>query len=60
MQVCTTTQFTADTEVFSGTPLQLDVWLSLGEIDLTSAVVTLHDYDIEIIIGPPEGPIGPG
>lgn len=59
-EVCVTTTFSADETVYAGTPLVLDTWLNLGEIDLTSAVVTLYDYDIEIIIGPGEGPLGPG
>lgn len=57
-QVCTTTQYTADAEVFSGTPLVLDQWLNLGEIDLTSAVVTLYDFDINVIGDEGGGVIG--
>lgn len=58
MQVCTTTTFSADTTVYAGTPLVLDAWMSLGEIDLTSAVVTLYDFDIPVIGGEGGGVVG--
>lgn len=60
--VCETTQFTADPEVFEGTPLVLDEWVSLGNVNLNSVVVTLWDFDIGVIVGPEEPggpPVGP-
>lgn len=55
---CSTTQFTADPATFDGTPLELDVWLSLGQTNLNLVTVTLFDYDIGVIVGP-EDPGGP-
>lgn len=57
--VCETIQFTADPEAFEGTPLVLDEWVNLGNVNLNSVVVTLFDYDIEAIGGEGGGVVGP-
>lgn len=57
-EVCTTTTFSADETVYAGTPLVLDTWINLGEIDLTSVVCTLYDFDINVIGGEGGGVIG--
>lgn len=57
--VCTETIFSANETDFPGTPLVLDTWLSLGNVNLNSVVVTLFDYDIEAIGGEGGGVVGP-
>lgn len=53
---CQTKNFTADVTAFEGTPLTLDEWLPLDAVNLNSVVVTLWDFDINVIGG--EGPGG--
>lgn len=55
---CTTTIFSANETDFPGTPLVLDQWMSLAEVNLASVVATLYSFDIPVIGGEGGGVVG--